>query len=207
MAEARLVKWWIRLDDRGGEFFARAVGGRCARRCRCRRFGEIRDRGRVAWRDDRNGAGALLARAGGTADACLHVRDNGQRGVERSCSEGPGRGDGRDCRSCDGSLPVRRCRARHFRNRAASVPAMDSEGYAGCGAAIRDMDIAGRISGIVSPTLVVTGTRDTSTPFEPHGAFLVAQIPGAITQSVEAAHLAPLETPEPLAKMLNTFLR
>jgi 3-oxoadipate enol-lactonase len=84
--------------------------------------------------------------------------------------------------------------------------AMDAEGYAGCGAAIRDMDMANRIAGIACPTLVVTGTHDTSTPFEGHGDHLLARIPGAAHVAMEAAHLAPLEAPEALAGIITTFL-
>lgn len=84
--------------------------------------------------------------------------------------------------------------------------AMDAQGYAGCGAAIRDMDLADRIAGIACPTLVVTGTRDMSTPFEGHGDHLVARIPGAAHVSLDAAHLAPLEAPEALAEALISFL-
>ncbi|QJR05067.1 3-oxoadipate enol-lactonase [Sphingobium yanoikuyae] len=84
--------------------------------------------------------------------------------------------------------------------------AMDAEGYAGCGAAIRDMDLADRIGGIACPTLVVTGTRDTSTPHEGHGEHLIARIPGAAHVALEAAHLAPLEAPEALAGAITSFL-
>lgn len=83
---------------------------------------------------------------------------------------------------------------------------MDAEGYAGCGAAIRDMDLESRISGIVCPVLVVTGTRDTSTPLEGHGEHLLARIPEAAHVALEAAHLAPLEAGEPLAQLLVSFL-
>lgn len=83
---------------------------------------------------------------------------------------------------------------------------MDAEGYAACGTAIRDMDLAERISAITAPTLVVTGTRDTSTPFEGHGEHLIARIPGAAHVSLEAAHLAPLEAPEALAGAIVSFL-
>ncbi|MBH0114918.1 3-oxoadipate enol-lactonase [Novosphingobium sp. YJ-S2-02] len=82
----------------------------------------------------------------------------------------------------------------------------DAEGYAGCGAAIRDMDLKDRIAGIACPTLVVTGTRDTSTPMEVHGEYLLATIPGAESLVLEAAHLAPLEAPEALAQGMTTFL-
>ncbi|QGP78178.1 3-oxoadipate enol-lactonase [Sphingobium sp. CAP-1] len=83
---------------------------------------------------------------------------------------------------------------------------MDAEGYAGCAAAIRDMDLGSCIRGIRAPTLVVTGTRDTSTPFEGHGEHLLARIPGAAHVALEAAHLAPLEAPEALANALISFL-
>ena len=84
--------------------------------------------------------------------------------------------------------------------------AMDAEGYAGCGAAIRDMDLADRIASIACPTLIVTGNRDTSTPFEGHGDHLLAHIPGATHISLDAAHLAPLEAPDALAATIITFL-
>lgn len=84
--------------------------------------------------------------------------------------------------------------------------AMDAQGYAGCGAAIRDMDLAGRIVDIACPTLVVTGTRDTSTPLEGHGEHLLAHIPGAAHCSLDAAHLAPLEAPVALARALTAFM-
>ncbi|RSU78490.1 3-oxoadipate enol-lactonase [Sphingomonas sp. S-NIH.Pt3_0716] len=83
---------------------------------------------------------------------------------------------------------------------------MDAQGYAGCGAAIRDMDLADRIGGIACPTLVVTGTRDTSTPYAGHGEHLIARIPGAAHVALEAAHLAPLEAPEALAGAITSFL-
>jgi 3-oxoadipate enol-lactonase len=83
---------------------------------------------------------------------------------------------------------------------------MDPQGYAGCGAAIRDMDLADRIAAIACPVLVVTGTRDTSTPLEGHGEHLLARIPGAGHAALEAAHLAPLEAPEALAAALVSFL-
>jgi 3-oxoadipate enol-lactonase/4-carboxymuconolactone decarboxylase len=86
------------------------------------------------------------------------------------------------------------------------IVGMDAQGYAGCGAAIRDMDLASRIGGITAPSLVITGTRDTSTPYKGHGEHLVARIPGAIHCPLGAAHLAPLEAPEALAGLLVSFL-
>ncbi|OHT17752.1 MULTISPECIES: 3-oxoadipate enol-lactonase [Sphingomonadales] len=84
---------------------------------------------------------------------------------------------------------------------------MAASGYAGCAAAIRDMDLASRIGQIGCPTLVVTGDRDTSTPFEGHGEYLLAQIPGANHAALPAAHLAPLEAPRLLAETMLEFLK
>ncbi|MFS0851725.1 alpha/beta fold hydrolase [Novosphingobium panipatense] len=83
---------------------------------------------------------------------------------------------------------------------------MDAEGYAASGAAIRDMDLAVRIESLTVPTLVVTGTRDSSTPFDGHGEHLLAHMPSSVHVSLETAHLAPLEAPEPLAAALVSFL-
>ena len=85
--------------------------------------------------------------------------------------------------------------------------AMDAEGYAGCGAAIRDMNLADRLGAIACPTVIVTGTRDTSTPFEGHGEHLIARIPGAVHCPLGTAHLAPLEAPEALAGVLASLLK
>jgi len=84
--------------------------------------------------------------------------------------------------------------------------AMSKDGYAGAAAAVRDMDLIGRLSKIDVPTLVVSGSRDISTPFEGHGERLVAAISGAKHLAVEAGHLAPLECPAKLAAVLYGFL-
>jgi len=76
---------------------------------------------------------------------------------------------------------------------------MEPAGYAGCAAAIRDMDIADRLQTISVPTLVVSGDRDTSTPFVGHGEHLIERISGAQHVMLDAAHLAPLDAPNALA--------
>ena len=83
---------------------------------------------------------------------------------------------------------------------------MDAGGYAGCAAAIRDMDLAARLGGIGCPTLVVSGERDSSTPFAGHGEHLLAAIPGARHVPLDAAHLATLEAPQALGDALLAFL-
>jgi len=84
--------------------------------------------------------------------------------------------------------------------------AMALEGYAGCAAAIRDMAIADRLGEIACPTLIVSGDRDTSTPYAGHSEHLVAGISGARHVSLDAAHLCPLEAPDALAAaIIDTF--
>ncbi len=79
---------------------------------------------------------------------------------------------------------------------------MAASGYAGCGAAIRDMAIAERLGEIAAPTLVVTGGRDTSTPYDGHGEHLVEGHADAQHVALDAAHLAPIEAPERLASAI-----
>ncbi|WP_034997793.1 bifunctional 3-oxoadipate enol-lactonase/4-carboxymuconolactone decarboxylase PcaDC [Beijerinckia mobilis] len=83
---------------------------------------------------------------------------------------------------------------------------MNAAGYAGAGAAIRDMALIDRLPKLALPVLVVTGTRDVSTPFTGHGERLVDAIPDAWAVSLDAAHLAPLEAPVPLATAIRRFL-
>jgi 3-oxoadipate enol-lactonase/4-carboxymuconolactone decarboxylase len=83
---------------------------------------------------------------------------------------------------------------------------MAAAGYAGCGAAIRDMALIERLPMLDLPVLVVAGDRDSSTPFVPHGAALAAAIPKATVAHLDAAHLAPIEAPAALAAALRDFL-
>ena len=82
---------------------------------------------------------------------------------------------------------------------------MTVDGYRGCAAAIRDMAIDGRLNQIAAPTLVITGSKDASTPFEGHGEHLLSSIPDAQHASLAAAHLAPIEAPTDLASTLEHF--
>lgn len=80
------------------------------------------------------------------------------------------------------------------------------EGYAGCGAAIRDMDLLGRLPEITAPVLVIAGEKDQSTPFEGHGEKIVAAVPHAQVKILPAAHLPSLETPQAFAQAVTVFL-
>lgn len=84
--------------------------------------------------------------------------------------------------------------------------AMNPAGYAGAGAAIRDMNLIGRIASIETPVLVVSGARDISTPAAEHGARIAAAIDGATSVELDCAHLAPVEAPRALAAALRDFL-
>jgi len=87
-----------------------------------------------------------------------------------------------------------------------SLLAMNPAGYAGCGAAIRDMAILDRLNGITVPTLVVVGTRDMSTPLEGNGSLILAAIPDARLAQVPGAHISPLEAPREVAQtLIDTF--
>jgi 3-oxoadipate enol-lactonase/4-carboxymuconolactone decarboxylase len=87
----------------------------------------------------------------------------------------------------------------------AGLLGMSAQGYAGCGAAIRDMALTSRLKAITAPTLVITGSRDVSTPFESHGAAILAAIPGATHRQLATAHLPCLEAPVDLAGALIAF--
>ena len=82
----------------------------------------------------------------------------------------------------------------------------DPAGYAGCCAAIRDMDNRPLLPAIAVPTLVIGGDRDVSTPWTGHGDVLAAQIPGARTVRLAAAHLSNLERPAGFTDALLHFL-
>jgi 3-oxoadipate enol-lactonase/4-carboxymuconolactone decarboxylase len=87
------------------------------------------------------------------------------------------------------------------------ICAQSDAGYAGAGAAIRDMALSGRLNDISVPTLVITGDRDTSTPFGGHGDRLMAEIPDAKHVALASAHLPPIEAPGALAASLQRFLQ
>jgi 3-oxoadipate enol-lactonase/4-carboxymuconolactone decarboxylase len=84
--------------------------------------------------------------------------------------------------------------------------AMADDGYAGAGAAIRDMAIVDRLPTLAQPVLIVAGDRDTSTPFAGHGECIAAAIANARVAHLDAAHLAPIEAPAALAALLINFI-
>jgi len=79
-------------------------------------------------------------------------------------------------------------------------------GYAGCCAAIRDMDQRQSTRGITVPTLVVAGAKDPATPPE-HGREIHALIEGSEFVLLDAAHLSNIERTDEFNSQVLGFLR
>jgi len=82
----------------------------------------------------------------------------------------------------------------------------DRIGYAGCCAAVRDMDQRHALASIAVPTLVIAGDHDVSMPWEQHAHVLVSTIPGASVVRLRTAHLSNLEQPRSFNAALLNFL-
>jgi 3-oxoadipate enol-lactonase/4-carboxymuconolactone decarboxylase len=80
-------------------------------------------------------------------------------------------------------------------------------GYAGCCAALRDFDSTKLLHKIETPTLLIVGEEDVSTPWEGHGEILAREIPNVRVVHLPAAHLSNLERPRTFAAALLEFLR
>lgn len=87
----------------------------------------------------------------------------------------------------------------------ARLIATDPDGYAGCCAAIRDMDLRPIIGLVRAPTLVIAGAQDPATPPD-HSDLIAARIAGARLVTLEAAHLSNIEQPEAFNAALREFL-
>ena len=79
-------------------------------------------------------------------------------------------------------------------------------GYAGCCAAIRDMDGTGALGSIRCPVLVISGALDISLPWTGHSEILARDIPGATVLHLPAAHLSNIEQPRSFTAALQRFL-
>jgi 3-oxoadipate enol-lactonase len=83
--------------------------------------------------------------------------------------------------------------------------ATDPVGYAGCCAAIRDMDMrkVGTLNRV--PTLVIGGLNDPATPKADSDA-LAAAMPSAQTIFLAAAHLSNVEQPRAFTRLVTDFI-
>ncbi len=80
------------------------------------------------------------------------------------------------------------------------------EGYVANCAAVRDMDQRADLARITTPTLVIGGKHDKSTPPE-HGELIARAIPGARYVELNAAHLSNWEVAQAFTQQLLGFLR
>lgn len=78
-------------------------------------------------------------------------------------------------------------------------------GYAGCCAAIRDMDQRQSIGAIDLAVLVVAGAHDPATPPQ-YGELIAATVGGARIVTLDAAHLSNIEQPEAFNRAVFGFL-
>jgi 3-oxoadipate enol-lactonase len=84
--------------------------------------------------------------------------------------------------------------------------ATPSEGYAACCEAIAELDLRAELVSIGSPTLVIAGADDPSTPPD-HGRLIADAVPGArLTVLPDARHLIAVERPEEVAGLVLEHL-
>lgn len=87
-----------------------------------------------------------------------------------------------------------------------AVLATDPVGYAGCCAAIRDMDQTAVLGSIKVPTLIISGDLDVAFPWDAHGTVLTQSINGSRAVRLVAAHLSNLELPRSFSTAVLEFL-
>lgn len=87
-----------------------------------------------------------------------------------------------------------------------TILATSPVGYAGCCAAIRDMDHRPLLKKISVPTLVIGSDEDLSTPWSGHGEVLAQSISGSQAAKLPAAHLSNIERPAGFTALLQAFL-
>jgi 3-oxoadipate enol-lactonase/4-carboxymuconolactone decarboxylase len=87
----------------------------------------------------------------------------------------------------------------------ATLESVDRHGYAGCCAALRDMDLREFAPSIGVPTLVITGRYDLATP-KAQGEAIAAAIRGARCIELPCGHIPVTEIPGLYGHTLLTFL-
>lgn len=85
------------------------------------------------------------------------------------------------------------------------LAACSPTGYAGCCAALRDIDMRPHLARISAPTLVVGGARDPGTP-PARAEALAAGIDGATLTMLDAAHLSNVEQADAFNAAVAGFL-
>ena len=86
-----------------------------------------------------------------------------------------------------------------------AILATPVEGYAGCCAAIRDMDQREAIKAVDAPVLVIVGANDpATTPAD--GGLIHQSIEGSRLVTLPAGHISAVETPEAFGREVVAFL-
>jgi len=80
------------------------------------------------------------------------------------------------------------------------------EGYAGCCAAIRDMDLREAIGGLKAPTFIIAGLHDPVTP-PADGRFMAERIKHSRYVELPAAHLSNIEASDAFTTAMSGFLK
>ena len=88
---------------------------------------------------------------------------------------------------------------------AATIASTARQGYAGCCAAIRDMDQRGDLARIAAPALVIGSRHDPGIAAEATQA-LGQAIPGSRLAMLDAAHLSNVEQPDVFSDAVAAFL-
>jgi 3-oxoadipate enol-lactonase len=88
----------------------------------------------------------------------------------------------------------------------AMLAGTDPSGYAACCGAIERMDLREQLPRIAAPTLVISGSDDPATPLE-HQRLIAGAIAGARHEIVgPAAHIAAVEQPEAVNRLIVEHL-
>ena len=97
-------------------------------------------------------------------------------------------------------------RTEHYETVKQTLLSLDPIGYAGCCAAIRDMNLLPLLPRITAPTLVISGSFDQATPAE-MGRKIATAVVGASYVELGGAHLSHSERPAQFADLLVRFVR
>jgi 3-oxoadipate enol-lactonase/4-carboxymuconolactone decarboxylase len=84
--------------------------------------------------------------------------------------------------------------------------ATNPSGYAGCCAAVRDMNQTAILGAIRAPALIIVGDRDVSTPWDGHAEVLAREIAHARVVRLPTAHLSNVERPRSFTAALARLL-
>jgi 3-oxoadipate enol-lactonase len=80
------------------------------------------------------------------------------------------------------------------------------EGFLGCCASVRDMDLRDTHARITAPTLVIVGRKDPATPPEA-GEEIQKRVKGAKLAALDAAHISNIEQPQVYIDTVLGFLK